>query len=90
MGVTATVDMADVYCPISYIIDLHIYGALSTSNTFKLLPGAHVTVENSGELILNSGAGLTVYMGDWQDQHQYDSDGKLITGEIPEAVTCYP
>ncbi|MDE6060684.1 MAG: hypothetical protein K2G31_04370, partial [Clostridia bacterium] len=90
MGVTATVDMADVYCPISYIIDLHIYGALSTSNTFKLLPGAHVTVENSGELILNSGAGLTVYTGDWQDQHQYDSDGKLITGEIPEAVTCYP
>ncbi|MDE5602009.1 MAG: InlB B-repeat-containing protein [Clostridia bacterium] len=91
MGITATVDMADVYCPISYIIDLHVFGTLSTSNTFKLLPGAHVTVENGGELILNSGAGLTVYTGDWKDQHQIDtSTNQPITGEIPEAVTCYP
>lgn len=88
--VNITVDMADVYCPLSYIIDLHVFGTLSTSNTFKMLPGAHITVERGGALILNRGAGLTVYTGDWHDQHQYQTNGEPITGEIPEAVTCYP
>lgn len=83
-----TVDMADVYCPISYIIDLHIFGDLSTSNRFKLLPGAHVTAEKGGSLILQSGAGLTVYTGDWIDQLSHDSSGNPVTA--PYGIVVYP
>ncbi len=88
--ISATVDMADVYCPLSYIIDLHVYGTLTTKNTFKLLPGASLTVEKGGTLNLLKGAGLTVYTGDWKDQLSLRTDGKPITESRPGEEARYP
>jgi len=89
MGTTVTVDMKDVYCPLSYIIDLHVFGNLSTHNAFKLLPGAAITVEKGGTLVVESGGGLTVYPDSWKDNVLVDTSGNSII-DGPNATTQYP
>ena len=88
--VEVTVDMAEVICPLSYIIDLHIFGNLAVANRFKLLPSAHITVENGGELILLDGGGLITYTHDWEDSTFVDFEGNPISGPLPGSETWYP
>ena len=85
-----TVDMAQVISPLSYVIDLHVYGKLTVANRFKLLPGANLTVEKGGELILLDGGGIIAYTHDWEDTTFTDFEGNPISGPLPGSETWYP
>lgn len=85
-----TVDMAQVISPLSYVIDLHVYGKLTVANRFKLLPGANLTVEKGGELILLDGGGIIAYTHDWEDTTFTDFEGNSISGPLPGSETWYP
>lgn len=88
--VEITVDMAQVIAPLSYVIDLHVYGKLTVANRFKLLTGSNLTVEKGGELILLDGSGLITYTHDWEDSTFIDFEGNPISGPLPESNTWYP